>query len=489
MGIFYKIFFSFTLFFLVPFTVSAASFNFYPPSGSYGTGKIFSVNVNVESNDQTINAASGVVSFPPDRLEVVSVSKQGSIFSLWPTEPSFSNSQGTVSFEGIVPNPGYIGTNGKVLAITFKARGSGSANISFSSGLVLANDGAGTDVLDGPSVAVYTLSNEVLTVNSNALKISSLTHFDQEKWYISNDVEFSWELPDGALEVITGIGRSASVVPSVSYIKLISKKKVENIPDGINYFAVQVRTINGWGPVSRFRVNIDKTPPKPFSITFPHGAKGLDPQPVVLFNTADNESGISHYEVKVGNDGEPLRNAPQALSNPYVLPARAPGNYKLLVTAIDNAGNTESASAEYSIEGIDAPNITYYPGAIEEGDLLKIRGTTYPDSDVTIYVREGDALVSEEYTRSNSLGDFATVVAKRLDAGVYNFTARIKDSRGAESRESSPITVSVRSVFFSGMLGSILKYVFGITLIIITLCVAGLACVWLRNIYRKLTEK
>ncbi|MDP2703860.1 MAG: hypothetical protein Q8P01_01415, partial [bacterium] len=92
------------------------------------------MNITVESTDQAMNAVSGVVSFPWDKLEVVSISKQGSILSLWPAEPSFSNSAGTVNFEGIALNPGYIGANGKILTITFRTRNTGQANLSFSSG-------------------------------------------------------------------------------------------------------------------------------------------------------------------------------------------------------------------------------------------------------------------------------------------------------------------------------------------------------------------
>ena len=61
---------------------SAASLYFSPSSGSYTVGSTLSVNIYVASADQAINAASGVISFPSDKLEVVSLSKSGSIFSL-----------------------------------------------------------------------------------------------------------------------------------------------------------------------------------------------------------------------------------------------------------------------------------------------------------------------------------------------------------------------------------------------------------------------
>lgn len=480
MDTFYKIIFSFAFLILAPFSAQAASLNFSPPSGSYGVGSTFSVHVNVESSAEAMNAASGVVSFPWDKLEVVSISKQGSIFSLWPAEPSFSNSQGTVSFEGIVLNPGYIGANGKILTITFKARSVGVANVSFSSASVLANDGTGANILDGLRIAAYTLTSvgetspalqtETLSITTrNTLGITSSTHPDQTKWYENNTPEFAWELPAGALEVRTLIGKSSVGNPSVSYLPPISKKKVNELPDGTYYFTLQVRTASGWSPASRFRVNIDTTPPKLFSITFPHGNRGWDPQPIVFFNTTDSESGISHYDIKVGNDVKPIKSAPVAQSNPYVLPSQVPGTYTIYVTAVDNAGNVRSSSEEFVIEGIDAPVITYYPETMEEGDILKIRGTTYPNSDVNVYIREGDTLVSEEHTRSNTIGDFVLIVTKGLDPGVYTFTARVKDVRGAQSAESSPLNVSVQSEFVSTIVSFVLKYLSAAILILLAL--------------------
>src|SRR3989344_2051660 len=188
----YTIIFSFALFILAPISAHAAALNFSPPSGSYIVGSTFSVNITVESADQAMNAASGIVSFPWDKLEVISTSKQGSIFSLWPAEPSFSNSQGTVSFEGIVLNPGYTGASGKILAITFRTRNAGQANLSFSSGSVLANDGTGTNILNGMRVAVFTIANagetppapqsEVSVASGIPFNIMSPTHPDKTGW-------------------------------------------------------------------------------------------------------------------------------------------------------------------------------------------------------------------------------------------------------------------------------------------------------------------
>ena len=94
----------------IPYVAHAATLHFSPSSGTH-TRTTFSVNVLVSSADQAMNAASGIISFPKDKLEVVSLSKIGSIFGLWVQEPYFSNTSGIISFEGIVLNPGFIGSN------------------------------------------------------------------------------------------------------------------------------------------------------------------------------------------------------------------------------------------------------------------------------------------------------------------------------------------------------------------------------------------
>ena len=95
---------------------------FSPSSGEYAVGGVFSVSVYVSSADQAMNAASGAISFPPDKLEVISLSKTGSIFTLWVQEPLFSNSSGAVNFEGIALNPGFTGIGGKLITVNFKAK-------------------------------------------------------------------------------------------------------------------------------------------------------------------------------------------------------------------------------------------------------------------------------------------------------------------------------------------------------------------------------
>ncbi len=143
--------------FLSVYSLANASAGVYlnPSVTTASVDDSIAVSIRV-SSDESINAISGDVLFPSDKLELTSLSKTNSIVDLWPANPTFSNKSGEVHFEGVVLNPGFIGEGGRVLTMNFKVKEEGDAQIHFSSASVLANDGQGTNVLN---------SKKSLTIN------------------------------------------------------------------------------------------------------------------------------------------------------------------------------------------------------------------------------------------------------------------------------------------------------------------------------------
>ncbi|MBY0376778.1 cohesin domain-containing protein [Patescibacteria group bacterium] len=127
------------------FADSGQNLFFSTPPSQVEIGERFTLSIKVQSTAQSINAISGVVSFPESLLHVVSVSKDKSIINLWTKEPSVLRNK--ISFEGIILNPGYQGSGGVVFNVTFEAEKIGTPILNFSEGAVLANDGLGTNVL------------------------------------------------------------------------------------------------------------------------------------------------------------------------------------------------------------------------------------------------------------------------------------------------------------------------------------------------------
>ncbi len=153
--------FLFLYFALFPVPVYPATLFVSPSSSSVVAGNIFTVNIVVNTEGQNINTSDAVIQFPTDLLQVVSVSKGSSIFSLWVEDPNFSNTTGQISFNGGIANPGYLGNYGQLISITFKAKKSGTASLIFSDSSVRANDGLGTDVLSSKSGGLFTITNPV----------------------------------------------------------------------------------------------------------------------------------------------------------------------------------------------------------------------------------------------------------------------------------------------------------------------------------------
>lgn len=147
--------------------------------------------------------------------------------------------------------------------------------------------------------------------NLEPVAITSITHPDSAKRYVSNDPEFAWVLPDTVTEVKTSIGLSPEGVPSVRYAPPISYKKVENLPEGTYYFNLQAKTDTGWTPVSRYQIHIDKK--GEVAATSTSGvSEGLIPdavEPIVAPKIVQYSQRIEEGEiVKIIGDAQPRTN-------------------------------------------------------------------------------------------------------------------------------------------------------------------------------------
>ncbi|OGY59462.1 MAG: hypothetical protein A3H06_01750 [Candidatus Colwellbacteria bacterium RIFCSPLOWO2_12_FULL_44_13] len=493
---------------VIPKTAEAAALYFSPSSGTQVINSTFSVNVYVSSADKAMNAASGTVSFPPDKLEVASLSKNSSIMTLWVQEPSFSNSAGTINFEGIVLNPGFTGASGKVITVNFKAKTTGTAVLTFSSGSVLANDGKGTNILEDLANASFSLGNIMPTVPEATTPsetagtpapppISSPTHPDPNKWYALNDAKFTWLVPSDVTAARLLVGKIPQAVPTVYYEPAISSKGISDLEGGDWYFHVRLKNKAGWGGISHFRFRIDTESPEPFLIQFVDGEETTNPRPTALFETTDSLSGIDYYKVKVG-EGDFLAIAPEILKhNPFTLPLQTPGKKTIFVQAFDKAGNYTSSAEEFVIKTLEPPTITEYPKQLPTGETLIVKGKTqYPNAQTVIWFASEGEEPKNQTVRNDENGNFTLVAEEDLDDGVYKLWAEITDERGAKSAPSEEATISVEQPAFL-KLGSWAVNLLAVIIPLVVLVTALLAFVYyswhkfsaLRNRLRKETRE
>lgn len=444
--------------FLFGHAAEAATLFFSPASGSYLVGDSVSVGVYVSSPDKTMNAASGVVSFPSDKLEIVSVSKANSIFNLWVQEPTFSNGAGTLNFEGIVLNPGFNGASGKIISINFKVKAIGAASLVFTSGAILANDGQGTNILTGLGKTDFVFESAIsgtqapkTSTPSGAVGaplapiITSGTHPDLEKWYPTNNPQFNWQVPADVTSVRFSYTSDPRSIPSATYGSSVISKEYKDIPDGVWYFHLQFKNKNGWGGISHFRFQIDVRPPEPFEIVVVNKTELDSPRPTIIFETNDSLSGVDYYKIKIG-DGDFVSKISEeiAKSNPYTLPVQSPGKHTLIVQAVDKAGNATTAVQEFVVIALGAPFIDDYPKELSSGAPLIIRGRTYPNVNVTLYTQLDGEEPQSQSVRSYSDGTFIYISTQVLGNGVYKLWSEVVNDYGARSNASEVLGFVVR---------------------------------------------
>ncbi len=357
-------------FFLTAHSAIAAELTFTPSSGSYAKGQSFTVTTKVDPKGKSVNAVEAKLSFDTSKLSVVSVSKTGSVFSLWTTEPAFSNSAGTIDFGGGSPTP--FTSASTLLVITFKALSEGTGAVSVASASVLAADGQGTDVYSKGGTGSYTVTaattpppttptpkptpeeepegeespDATITFGDppRAPEAGSTTFLDPELWYSTKTGIFTWTLPFDITTVALDISTSSEFDPVTEYdppiedIALNDKMLIE----GVQYLTVQFENQVGWGGILHRMIKIDSVPPEAFTVNVRSGNSPTS-FPLLTFKANDSTSGIEKYEMTIAG-GETIEVTPGEAELGYLLKNLEDGTYTVKVVAFDYAGNkTESA--------------------------------------------------------------------------------------------------------------------------------------------------
>ncbi len=488
---------------LVPKTTLAATLRLTPGTGVYTTGGTFSVSVIVDSAGKSINAAEGTLSFDPSQLTVISASRGNSIFSLWVTEPSFSNSAGTVSFSGGSP-AGYSGSGGTVMSVTFRAKTAGTARLTFSQGAVLANDGKGTNVLTNMSSGSYTIGAQNTTPQAEVIEyvppantpktpvITSSTHGDQQAWYREKNATLSWNLPSGITAVRTLLDSRPSSVPTRVYEDPISTITLTDLPEGVSYFHLQFQNEDGWGSVSHYRLAVDTERPADFTISIPDDVDPGNPEQTLLVTATDTTSGIARYQIKI-DTSESFSYADEDRDGRLQLPALSPGYHAVIVEALDAAGNGAVSSHSFTIEAFTPPVFVDYPTELGEGIIPVIIGETRPSSTVEVTLLRLGSEPTRYEVSSDESGRFVFIPEGSFSTGVYELTARATDSRGAQSEVSDAIRIAVQQPGFI-RIGSLLVSVISIILSLTALMVLAVIGCWyvvayLRRFRRKISTE
>lgn len=335
-------------------TADAAVFTLSPGTASVAEGNTLAVVVQVDAQGTALNAAESTITFPASLLQVESIDRTG-IFSFWAVEPTYSNVNGTISFSGGLPTPGYSGSAGTIITVTFRGTGIGTASIVTSQSRILANDGQGTDLL----VAEATIGNIIITepvVNlPDAPAVSSGTHADENTWYRDANPSFTWTTPDGATGFSFALDDQAGTIPDTIADTTSGGHAFSAIGDGIWYFHVRAENADGWGETAHFRIQIDITPPDTFVLEFLDGTRVTSPSIRVRFVATDALSGVDYYEFSTGEAG--LIRLGVGETDPFTYSGFTSGAHSIIVRAYDRAGNSREASGSFTFVRPNPPVI------------------------------------------------------------------------------------------------------------------------------------
>ncbi len=146
------------VFFAAP--VFASQFSFDTPNGVVQVGGQLEVDLNINTDKESINAVEGNIIFSTSTLDLSEIRDGNSIVNFWVNKPA--NENGIVSFSGITPG-GFVLDKGLILSLIFMAKKEGDATIEIKNASALENDGKGT----ASSLQTSDLNIEVASSSQN----------------------------------------------------------------------------------------------------------------------------------------------------------------------------------------------------------------------------------------------------------------------------------------------------------------------------------
>lgn len=419
------IIFSFVVFLNLSDTLAA---DFFTSSNKtqVNEGETFDVSVYINSDGSAINSAEGTMSFPSDVVNVVSVNNAGSIFPIWVEQPNYSNTSGSISFNGGVPNPGYTGSRGYVAKVTFKAKKTGTAAITFGAASIYSNDGSGTDVLKKKSgVSVLVKATEVVPVvkdepinkepvdvikktttekpvpvkNNEIIEnidindvtlptipnVSSKDLVDGKEWFTTKNIMLDWDVPRGVTAVQFSFGGKEDAIPTSIYSPAINFTKLVNVANGVSYFHIRFKNSSGWGEILHKKIMVDAISPGEITGTSVLNDKKLISLSV---NSKDLHSGIDKYEVYVDEKKIAETKGDSDKDITIDLPLLKTGPNKVTIIAYDYAGNTNTKIIDLDSPKPESPQIKISKTETKINENNNLSVYTYPNTEVVLFIKD-----------------------------------------------------------------------------------------------------
>ena len=326
-------------------------------TGTFFVGSTFNISIFVNTGGNNVNAVKVDLKFNQKKIQIASPTAGRSFIAVWISQPTFSNIEGTATFQGGVPSPGINTSSGLISTITFRAINPGEVVVSIlDSSQILLDDGKGTNILSSIGSGVY----KIIIPPPEGPKVFSPSHPDQNKWYNNNSPTLSWEKEEGVIDFSYSLDNSFYGMPDNISEGDYTSASYADLEDGIWYFHIKAKKEDVWGGITHYILLIDTIPPAAFTLSFEPTLRSpvmTAREPIVSFITTDSLSGLDHYNLKLID----LTKAPQKketgffveVSSPHQLPSLASGEYEVIVRAFDRAMNWQDSSKKIEVIPIE----------------------------------------------------------------------------------------------------------------------------------------
>jgi|GEM_PF-1760739 len=438
-----------------PAQAQEASLYITPSTGIYPIGEPFTVEVRVNTGDTVVGTADATIVFEPNDLNYVSMSDDGSIFDTILVDST--REPGTIDISGFI-NRGrdaFTGDEGLFARLTFMPKRNVATQLRFAQGAatpplpLTASVGDLTNVLSALGAATYTLvPRESIPAAVNIA--SAQSQFDitplpvpTDEWFSTTSVRLSWSVPEGATGMRTITTTVATDEPDEPFPTPVSSVTAQPLIEGNNYFRLQFKFGEEWGSSITYPLQVDITEPSYLIIKEAERNDDTDPNIAFAIEASDDLSGVSHYEMSI--DGGPTEEWKRPINGIYRPEALQPGEHVLTAKVYDRAGNSTSTDHVFTIKTLEPPILdpNSVGGRFLAGDVITISGSTYPNSDVTVYTSFDDGEASEKQVRSDGDGVFIATITEGARAGKYTLWFSVNDERGAASPPSIKRSITV----------------------------------------------
>ncbi len=149
--------------FLVPTFSYAASLEIISEGTSRSIGEFYTATAIVDPAGADINAVTGSITYDRTKLSFKSIDVNSSVVSFWVVKPL--EIDGKINFEGVILSGGSASAKAELFKMIFETKSPGTANVAYSSGSVLNDDGKATNILSKFVNSSIVIKNKAIALN------------------------------------------------------------------------------------------------------------------------------------------------------------------------------------------------------------------------------------------------------------------------------------------------------------------------------------